>query len=63
MAEFILMMCLIGSVMAAYLSNTWKKHPEGESSFSGVMFSLDGSTVIASGGIRVSSSMKNGELN
>ena len=48
-AEFILMIFLMGSVTGADLSITWKERPEGESSFFGVMFSLDGSTVIASG--------------
>ena len=46
-AGFLLMICLIASVTAAGLAHTWKERPAGEGSFSGVLFSTDGSTVYA----------------
>jgi WD40 repeat protein len=48
-AGFLLMICLIASVTAADLANTWKERPVGDGSFSGVLFSMDGSTVYAGG--------------
>jgi WD40 repeat protein len=48
-AGFLLMICLITSVTAAGLAHTWKERPAGEGSFSGVLFSTDGSTVYAGG--------------
>ena len=48
-AGFLLMICLIASVTAAGLANTWKERPVGDGSFSGVLFSMDSSTVYAGG--------------
>ena len=48
-AGFPLMICLIGIVTAAGLAHTWKERPAGDGSFSGVLFSTDGSTVYAGG--------------
>jgi DNA-binding beta-propeller fold protein YncE len=48
-AGFLLMMCLIASVTAAGLAHTWKERPAGDGSFSGVLFSTNGSTVYAGG--------------
>jgi len=46
---FLLLICLIGSVSGAGLAHTWKERPAGDGSFSGVLFSTDGSTVYAGG--------------
>jgi len=43
------MICLIGIVTAEDLAHTWKERPAGDGSFSGVLFSTDGSTVYAGG--------------
>jgi WD40 repeat protein len=48
-AGFLLIISLIGSVTGAGLAHTWKERPVGDGSFSGVMFSTDGSTVYAGG--------------
>jgi hypothetical protein len=48
-AGFLLLICLIGSVTAANLAHTWKERPAWDGSFSGVLFSTDGSTVYAGG--------------
>ena len=48
-AGFLLMMCLIASVTAAGLAHAWKERPTGDGSFSGVLFSTNGSTVYAGG--------------
>jgi hypothetical protein len=48
-AGFLLIISLIGSVTAAGLGHTWIDYQAGDNSFSGVMFSNDGSTVYAGG--------------
>jgi len=48
-AGFLLLICLIGIVTASGLAHTWKERPAGDGSFSGVLFSTDGSTVFAGG--------------
>ena len=48
-AGFLLLICLIGSVTAANLAHTWKERPAWDGSFSGVLFSTDGSKVYAGG--------------
>lgn len=48
-AGFLLMMSLTGIVTAAGLAHTWKERPTADTSFSGVMFSADGSVVFAGG--------------
>ena len=48
-AGFLLLICLIGSVTAVNLAQTWKERPAGDGSFSGVLFSTDGSTAYAGG--------------
>jgi WD40 repeat protein len=46
---FLLTICIIGIVTAAGLGHAWKERPEGEGSFSGLMFSSDSSMVFAGG--------------
>lgn len=48
-AGFLLTISIIGSVTAAGLAHTWKERPAGDGSFSGVLFSTDGSMVYAGG--------------
>jgi hypothetical protein len=48
-AGFLLMISLTCSVTGAGLAHTWKEYPVGDGSFSGVLFSTDGSTVYAGG--------------
>ena len=48
-AGFLLTISLFGSVAGAGLAQTWKERPAGDGSFSGVMFSTDGSMVYAGG--------------
>jgi hypothetical protein len=48
-AGFLLLLCLIGSVTGAVLTQSWKERPAGDGSFSGVLFSTNGSTVYAGG--------------
>jgi WD40 repeat protein len=48
-AGFLLTMSITGIVTAAGLAHTWKERPTADTSFSGVMFSTDGSTVFAGG--------------
>ena len=43
------MMSITGIVTAAGLAHTWTERPTADTSFSGVMFSTDGSTVFAGG--------------
>ncbi len=48
-AGFLLSLSIIGCVTAAGLGHAWKEYPLGEGSFSGTLFSFDGSTVFAGG--------------
>ncbi len=46
---FLLVICIIGIATAVNLAHTWKEQPAFDGSFSGLMFSSDGSMVFASG--------------
>jgi outer membrane protein assembly factor BamB len=48
-AGFLLAICIIGIVTAANLAHTWQEQPAFDGSFSGLMFSSDGSMVFAGG--------------
>ena len=44
-----MLICIIGTVTAVNLAHTWKEQPAFDGSFSGLMFSSDGSMVFAGG--------------
>jgi len=46
---FLLMICIVGSVTAVSLVTSWRENPPGDTTFSGVMISTDGSMVFAGG--------------
>ncbi len=48
-AGFLLAISIIGSVAAVSLGHTWSERPAFDGSFSGLMFSSDGSMVFAGG--------------
>jgi len=48
-AGFLLSISIIGCATAASLGHAWKERPVGDGSFSGVLFSSNGSTVYAGG--------------
>ncbi len=48
-AGFLLMICIVSSATAGSLVTSWREHPPGDTTFSGVMISTDGSMVFAGG--------------
>ena len=46
---FLLAICIIGTVTAASVAHTWQEQPAFDGSFSGLMFSSDGSMIFAGG--------------